>query len=87
MTTLQDLEKEIEIIKQRNKKVEADKAWETSFTRKIIIAILTYITVVLFFVFAGLANPFINAIVPSLAFVFSTMTLPFIKKIWLKTRK
>ena len=29
-----DLEKEIEQIKLRNKKVELDKAWETSWTRK-----------------------------------------------------
>lgn len=31
-----DLEKEIEQIKQRNKKVELDKKWETSFTRRIM---------------------------------------------------
>ena len=34
-----DLEKEIEQIKQRNKKVELDKAWETSWTRKICISL------------------------------------------------
>lgn len=32
---LQKLEQEIEIIKQRNLKVEADKAWEISLFRKI----------------------------------------------------
>lgn len=30
-----DLEKEIENIKERNKKVELDKKWKTSWTRKI----------------------------------------------------
>ena len=34
MTNLKKIEMEIEKIKQRNKKVEADKSWETSFTRK-----------------------------------------------------
>lgn len=29
----QELEKEIEQIKERNKRVELDKAWETSWTR------------------------------------------------------
>ena len=87
MPTLKQLEKEIELIKQRNKKVEADKAWETSFARKIIIAALTYMTLVVFFFFAQLPNPLVNAIVPSLAFVLSTLTLPFFKKIWLNTRK
>ena len=38
---LKDLENEIENIKQRNKRVELDKAWETSWTRKICICILT----------------------------------------------
>ena len=33
-----DLEKEIEEIKNRNKRVELDKKWETSGTRKICIS-------------------------------------------------
>lgn len=79
-----NLENEIEKIKERNKRVEADKAWETSFFRKVIIAILTYLVIVLFFVFAGLNNPFINAIVPTLGFLLSTLSLSIFKKIWLK---
>ena len=78
-----NIKKEIEKIKQRNKRVEADKAWETSLARKIIIAILTYIAIVVFFYFAGLPKPFTNSIVPALAFVLSTLTLPFFKKMWL----
>lgn len=45
---LKDLEKEIENIKTRNKKVELDKKWETSLTRKICICILTYIVVIVY---------------------------------------
>ena len=37
-----ELENEIVKIKERNKKVELDKAWETSWTRKMCIGILTY---------------------------------------------
>ena len=79
-----DIKKEINEIKQRNKRVEADKAWETSGTRKVIVAILTYIVIVIFFYFAGLSRPFVNSIVPALAFYLSTLSLPFFKKIWLK---
>jgi len=79
-----DLEKEIKDIKQRNKKVELDKAWETSWTRKLVIAILTYVVIVLFFIFAGLPKPFINSIVPTTGFVLSTLSLPFFKKLWIK---
>jgi preprotein translocase subunit SecF len=87
MKELSKIRKEIEKIKKRNKNVEADKAWETSWTRRIILTILTYIVVVIFFYFAKLPNPFTNSIVPSIAFVISTSTLPLFKKIWLKTRK
>lgn len=45
---LKDLEKEIENIKQRNKRVELDKKWETSWTRKLCICILTYIVVIIY---------------------------------------
>ena len=34
---MKDLEKEIEQIKVRNKRVEKDKAWETSWIRRICI--------------------------------------------------
>ena len=45
---LNEIEKEIEKIKQRNKKVELDKKWETCWTRKICICILTYIVVIIY---------------------------------------
>ena len=43
---LKDLEKEIENIKIRNARVELDKKWETCWTRKICICVLTYIVVI-----------------------------------------
>ena len=43
-----ELKMEIEKIKERNKKVEVDKAWETSFVRRLCICILTYIVVVVY---------------------------------------
>ena len=45
---LEELEQEIKAIKERNKRVELDKKWETSATRKICICILTYIVVVIY---------------------------------------
>ena len=84
MVSLKSLEKEILLIKQRNKKVELDKAWETSATRKVLIAIFTYIIISLFLFSAGIENPWLNAIVPSVAFIFSTLSLPFFKTWWAK---
>ena len=81
-----DFEKEINLIKERNKKVELDKAWETSWARKVLIAVLTYIVIVIFFYFAKLPNPFVGAIVPTLGFVISTFSIPLFKKWWIKTK-
>lgn len=79
------LKKEIEKIQERNRRVELDKAWETSWTRKIIISILTYIIVVIFFYFAQLPKPFVNSIVPAVAFILSTLSFNLIKKIWISS--
>jgi len=81
-----NLEERITKIEKRNKKVEIDKAWETSLTRKIIIALLTYFVIVLFFYFAELPKPFINSIVPALGFMLSTLSMPYFKKLWIKFR-
>ena len=84
MSTIQEIQKEIKQIKTRNRRVELDKAWEVSWTRKFIIFILTYIVIVILFFIAKLPEPFINAIVPSVAFILSTFTVPIIKKWWIK---
>jgi preprotein translocase subunit SecF len=82
-----NIKNEIQRIKERNRRVETDKAWETSHTRKIIIAVLTYFVVVLFFISAGFSNPFLNAIVPTVGFLLSTLSLSYFKEIWMKKIK
>lgn len=84
MSELENLKKEINLIKERNKRVEGDKAWELSLVRKILIFFLTYIVIVLFFLVADLPKPFVNSLVPALAFVLSTFTIPVFKKLWIK---
>ncbi len=75
---------DIEAIKQRNQRVELDKAWETSKTRKFLIAIMTYILVVIFLFLIEAPNPFINAIVPVIGFFLSTLTLSWCKEKWVQ---
>jgi hypothetical protein len=82
-----DIEKKIIAIEKRNKKVEINKAWEVSFTRKVIIAVLTYIVIVLFFLSADLSKPFINPLVPTAGFVLSTLSLPGFKRLWRKLKQ
>lgn len=83
MPTLEQLQSEIDALKSRNKKVEADKAWETSWTRKGLVLILTYAVMVLVFWSTGIGNSFVNAIVPSTGFFLSTLSIPVVKKWWL----
>lgn len=79
-----NLEQRIEKIEARNKKVEADKAWEGSWSRKIVLIIFTYLAVGIYLNVIKVENPWINAIVPSLGFLLSTLTLPWIKNLWIK---
>jgi len=84
MPTLQELEKEIEKIKERNRHVESDKAWETSYTRRALLALFTYFAIGFYLSAIKIINPWMNAIVPATGFMLSTLTLPFFKKLWLK---
>ena len=85
-SNLEELEKRIDDIEKRNKKVEGDKAWETSILRKILIVVLTYIFAVLYLKIADTTNPFFGAVVPCVGFFLSTQTLNIIKKKWLSKR-
>lgn len=84
--TLQELEKEIEALKLRNKQVETDKAWETSLTRKALLILFTYFAIGLYLNAIHVDQPWINAFVPALGFLLSTLTLPFFRKLWEKHR-
>lgn len=83
---MQDLESRIATIEKRNARVEIDKAWETSLTRKVCIMVLTYSTIAVFFFVASLPDPFVNAVVPSIAFFLSTLTMGVIKKYWIRKK-
>ena len=78
------LEEKIRKIEERNKRVESDKSWETSYTRKILLMLFTYIPIGFYLQVINIPRPWLNAIVPAAAFMLSTLTLPFFKKIWLK---
>jgi len=84
---LEQIKKDLAEIKERNRRVELDKAWEISLARKVLVAVLTYIVIVFFFCVSDLGNPFINAIVPTLGFLLSTFSIPVFKDWWIKRIK
>lgn len=78
-----DLEREIQKIQERNSRVELDKKWETSGTRKICICILTYIIVVIYsYLVRNYDNIFLSSLVPVIGFTLSTLSLKYIRKMW-----
>ena len=84
--TQEDIEKEILQIKERNKLVELDKSWETSITRRFLIILFTYLSIALYLKAIDVSEPWLNAIVPAIGFLLSTLTLPWFKKIWAKNK-
>jgi len=83
---IEKLEKEIGIIKERNRKVEADKAWETSSIRKVLVALVTYVLITIYMYYLDVNRPLINAIVPTLGFLISTLTIGWAKSLWLRSK-
>ena len=82
---MEELKKEIEEIKKRNKRVEKDKAWETSWTRKICIMLLTYVVVVTYsYVIREYDNVWLSSLVPVIGFTLSTLSIKLVRSIWEK---
>ena len=82
MEKIIELQKRIVEIEKRNKKVEQDKAWETSLLRRLLLILFTYLTIGIYMRFVLNTDPWLNAIIPSLGFYLSTLSLPIFRKFW-----
>lgn len=83
-----DLEHEIELLKQRNAQVDANKKWERNPIRIILIALMTYGIVLLYsFLVDTKTSVFLSSTVPVIGFFVSTLSLNFIRKITQKKRE
>jgi hypothetical protein len=78
------LEERVKGIEARNKRVETDKAWETSWTRRFLLILFTYLAIGFYLDAIRVPNSWLNAIVPAVAFFLSTLTLPFFRRLWEK---
>ena len=83
---LEKIETELQIIKRRNERVELDKAWETSALRRSLVAVFTYLPIAIYMWAIGVNKPWLNAIIPTLGFLISILSLPWIKKTWIEKR-
>lgn len=78
------LEQELGQIRERNLRVEADKAWEVCLYRRVVISMLTYL--ITGFMFAAIGDPkcWIDALIPVAGYVLSAQSLPIVKQWWLE---
>jgi len=83
---MDSLEQRIQRIEERNKSVEIEKAWETSWTRTGLVAAFTWITMGVFLSFTDVGSPWLSAIVPALGFVLSSLSMPYLKRVWSRKR-
>ena len=84
MNKIRRIEGRIRIIEERNRKVEYDKAWELSYFRRSLLTLFTYLAIGFYLQAVHIERPWLNAIVPSAAFMLSTLTLHLFKRLWLK---
>lgn len=84
---IRHLQSQIEAIQARNRRVEADKAWELSNTRTAFIAISTYLLILGFMILIGDDHPYLNALVASAGYLISTASYGILKNWWLRRNR
>ncbi len=83
---LEQLEAELGLIKERNTRVDADKAWETSGFRIATICLITYFVAAALLYVIGAERCWLGALVPVAGFLLSAQSLPAIKRWWINSR-
>ena len=84
---IKKLREDIDLIKERNKRVEADKAWELSRVRTGFIGSVTFLSVLIFLLLIKDERPIQNSIIATLGYFLSTESYGILKRWWLKSRK
>lgn len=87
MNKIDELEERIKKIEERNARVEANKGWEVSWTRRLSVVALTYAVIVVYLLIINNDHPFIYAAVPAVGFFLSTLVLRRIRELWQKNQK
>lgn len=81
------LEHELEFTRNQKRELQLHLAWDRSWTKIVLLTVVTYIVIAFVFYCIGSKKYFVNAIIPSVAYFISTRSLSFVKKIWLQKHK
>lgn len=80
------IEERLAVIESRNERVQLDKAWETSWARRMLLTLFTYLVLGLYMWAIEISRPWLNSIVPAVGFMISTFTIPWVKQRWIERR-
>jgi len=88
LKTMNNPDHQIQELLNRNKRVEGDKAWETSWFRRILIAIITYIAACAFLTVTegNHSRAYLPAFVPTIGYLISSISIGPVKKWWINNR-
>ena len=79
------LETRLAALEARNKKVDTNKAWETSLTRRLSIMLITYATACSLLYVLLVPDWYFGALMPVCGYLLSTLSLPYIRRLWEKS--
>lgn len=82
--SMSTIEERLVAIEERNARVENAKAWETSWMRRGLLVLFTYLSIGIYMWAINIDRPWLSAIVPAVGFMISTLTMPFFKKLWVR---
>ena len=80
---LDQIREELRELRARNLRVEREKAWETSWTRRLVITAVTWLGAWLWLLELGAERAALQALVPAGAYALSTFPLPMLRRWWI----
>jgi len=83
MSELDEIRSELAELRARNARVDREKAWETSWARRLVIATMTWLAAWVSFTGLGSEHAARDALLPSGAYAISTLSLPLLRRLWL----
>ena len=77
----------VQALQERNARVEADKAWEQSLFRRVLIMVMVYGVSAATLAVVGAPKPLLFALAPSTGTFLATLTPPAARRLWAGCRR
>jgi hypothetical protein len=81
---VEQLRADIAELRARNARVDQEKGWEKSWSRRLVITAVTWFGAWLWLRNLGAENAALQALVPSGGYAISNLSLPVLRRWWLE---